>query len=310
MAAPHLADDAPLARRPSPALDYFELTKPRIMVLLLITMVGAMVWAEQGLPPLWLLAAALLGMGLSSGGASAINHALDRDLDVRMERTRDRPVAAGRVAPRPAIVFGIVLTVLGVVVLYVLTTPMAAAMALAGNLFYVLVYTMWLKRRTPQNIVIGGAAGAMPPLVGWAAVTGDVGLAAILMFGVIFLWTPPHFWALALVKQDEYEDAGVPMLPNVAGVRATTVQIIVYTIILVAFSLLPVPLGWLGVTEVILGPIYAVIALLLGLRFLQLAVRLHRDGGDLDVARETFKYSLLYLAGIFAAMAVDRVLLG
>ncbi len=303
-------DPVAVPRRPSVVLDYFELTKPRIMILLLVTMVGAMLWAEQGIPPLWLIAATLLGMGLCSGGASAMNHALDKDLDVRMERTRDRPVAAGRIEPRPAIVFGIVLTVLGVVVLYGLTTPAAAALALGGNLFYVLVYTMWLKRRTPQNIVIGGAAGAMPPLVGWAAVTGSLALAPVILFGIIFLWTPPHFWALALVKKDEYGNAGVPMLPNVRGVRATTVQIIVYTIILVLFSLIPLPLGWLSVTDAVLGPIYGVAALLLGLRFLQFAVRLHRAEGDLEIARETFRYSLLYLAGIFFAMAIDRVLLG
>jgi protoheme IX farnesyltransferase len=304
------AEPVAAPQRPSVALDYFELTKPRIMILLLITMVGAMVWAADGLPPLWLIASALLGMGLCSGGASAINHALDRDLDVRMERTRERPVAAGRLEPRPAIVFGIVLIALGTIVLLVLTTPMAAALALGGALFYVLVYTMVLKRRTPQNIVIGGAAGAMPPLVGWAAVTGSVAWAPVILFGVIFLWTPPHFWALALVKQDEYESAGVPMLPNVRGVHATTVQIVAYTVILLLFSLLPVPLAWLGATGEVLGPIYGVIALLLGLRFLQLAVRLHRAAGDLDVAREVFRFSLLYLAGIFFAMALDRALLG
>ena len=300
----------PVATRPSPLLDWFELTKPRVMVLLLITMVGAMVWAEGGVPPLWLLASALLGMGLTTGGASAINHALDRDLDRRMERTRERPVAAGRVEARPAIAFGVVLTLLGVVVLGLLTTPLAALMGLAGAAFYVGVYTMWLKRRTPQNIVIGGAAGAMPPLVGWAAVTGSIGWAALLMFGVIFLWTPPHFWALAIVKIDDYEDAGVPMLPNVAGVAATTRQMTAYTIVLIAFSLLPLPLWQLGVTDEVLGWVYGAAALLLGLRFLQLCVRLQRADGDLEVAREVFKFSLLYLAGIFLAMAVDRVLLG
>jgi protoheme IX farnesyltransferase len=305
-----MAAEAPAARTPSVLVDYFELTKPRVMVLLLLTMVGAMVWAEGGVPPVWLLAAALLGMGLTTGGASAINHALDRDLDRRMERTRDRPVAAGRLEPRPAIVFGIVLSVLGVLVLFALTTPLAALMGLVGNLFYVLVYTIGLKRRTPQNIVIGGAAGAMPPLVGWAAVTGSVGWAALLMFGVIFLWTPPHFWALAIVKFDDYEDAGVPMLPNVAGVRATTVQMTAYAAILLAFSLLPLPLWWLGVTGEVLGWLYGVAALALGLRFLQLCWRLQRAAGDLDVAREVFRFSLLYLAGIFFAMAVDRVLLG
>ncbi|MFM8612140.1 MAG: heme o synthase [Actinomycetota bacterium] len=304
------AEPVAVPRRPSVALDYFELTKPRIMILLLITMVGAMVWAADGLPPLWLVASALLGMGLCSGGASAINHALDRDLDVQMERTRDRPVAAGRIAPQPAIAFGIALVALGSVALYVLTTPLAAAFGLGGALFYVLIYTMVLKRRTPQNIVIGGAAGAMPPLVGWAAVTGSVAWAPVILFGVIFLWTPPHFWALALLKQDEYGTAGVPMLPNVRGVHATTVQIVVYTVILVAFSLIPVPLAWVGATAEVLGPLYGVIALVLGLRFLQLAVRLHRAEGDLEVAREVFKYSLLYLAGIFFAMALDLVLLG
>ena len=265
-------------RTPSLLVDYFELTKPRVMVLLLITMVGAMVWAEQGLPPLWLLGSALLGMGLTSGGASAINHALEPDLDIRMERTRQRPVAAGRIEPRPAIIFGIVLTILGVLVLAVLTQhPLAAVLALAGNLFYVGVYTMWLKRRTPQNI---------------------------------FLWTPPHFWALAIVKFDDYGDAGVPMLPNVAGIRATTLQSIVYAVLLLIFSLLPLPLWWLGVTGEVLGPLYGVIALLLGLRFLQFTVRLHQADGDLVIARETFRFSLLYLAGIFFAMALDRVLLG
>ncbi len=306
-----MAAEPVAVRQPSVALDYFELTKPSVMVLLLVTMVGAMVWAENGIPPLWLLGAALLGMGLTSGGASAINHALDRDLDVRMERTRRRPVAAGRIAPRPAILYGIVLSVLGILVLVFLTgQPLAALMALIGNLFYVFVYTIWLKRRTPQNIVIGGAAGAMPPLVGWAAVTGEIGWPALIMFGVIFLWTPPHFWALAIVKFDDYADAGVPMLPNVAGIRSTTLQMIVYTIILILFSLLPLPLAWVGVTGEVLGPLYGVLALVLGLRFLQFTLRLHRADGDIDIARETFRFSLLYLAGIFFAMALDRVLLG
>ena len=302
----------PLATQPPSALlDYFELTKPRVMVLLLITMVGAMVWAERGMPPIWLLGSALLGMALTSGGASAINHALEPDLDIRMERTKQRPVAGGRVEPRPAIIFGVVLSVLGVAVLAFLTGhPLAALMALAGNLFYVLIYTMWLKRRTPQNIVIGGAAGAMPPLVGWAAVTGEIGWPALIMFGIIFLWTPPHFWALAIVKFDEYADAGVPMLPNVAGLRTTTVQMIAYTVVLVAFSLLPLPLWWLGVTGEVLGWLYGMLAVMLGLRFLQYTLRLHRAAGDIDIARETFRFSLLYLAAIFAAIALDRVLIG
>ena len=305
-----MAAEPVATRTPSTLVDYFELTKPRVMILLLVTMVGAMVWAEGGLPPLWLLASALLGMGLTTGGASAINHALDRDLDRRMERTRDRPVAAERLEPRAAILFGIVLSVLGVAVLFALTTPLAALMGLIGNVFYVVVYTMWLKRRTPQNIVIGGAAGAMPPLVGWAAVTDSIGWAALLMFGVIFLWTPPHFWALAIVKFDDYADAGVPMLPNVAGVRPATVQMTAYAVVLLLFSLLPLPLWWLGVTGEVLGWLYGVAALLLGLRFIQLCVRLQRAGGDIAIAREVFRFSLLYLAAVFFAMAVDRVVLG
>jgi protoheme IX farnesyltransferase len=220
-----------------------------------------------------------------------------------MERTRSRPVAAGRVDPAAAIVFGAILTVFGVVVLYGLTTPLAALMALVGNLFYVFVYTIWLKRRTPQNIVIGGAAGAMPPLVGWAAVTGDMALAPLFLFGLIFLWTPPHFWALALIKRDEYANAGVPMLPVTNGVRSTTIQILVYTVILVAFSLIVVPFG-------LLSWLYGAAALVLGARFLQLAVALHRERGDDERARVTFRYSLYYLAALFIAIAVDRILLG
>jgi len=297
------ADPALTSSRTGLFADYVELTKPRIMVLLLITMVGTMAWAQNGLPPLWLIAAAVLGMGLSSAGASAINHALDRDLDRRMERTRERPVAAGRVTPSAAIVYGALLTLFGVIVLYALTTPLAALMALAGNLFYVVVYTIWLKRRTPQNIVIGGAAGAMPPLVGWAAVTGQIALAPIFLFGLIFLWTPPHFWALALVKRDEYADAGVPMLPVVRGVRSTTIQIVVYTAILVAFSLIVVPLGLLS------WP-YGIAAVLLGAWFLYLAIALHRESGEEMRARATFRYSLYYLAALFVAIALDRILLG
>ena len=288
-------------RTPSLLVDYFELTKPRVMVLLLITMVGAMVWAEQGLPPLWLLGSALLGMGLTTGGASAINHALEPDLDIRMERTRQRPVAAGRIEPRPAIIFGIVLTILGVLVLAVLTQhPLAAALALAGNLFYVGVYTMWLKRRTPQNIVIGGASGAMPPVLGWAAVTGDVTPQALTLFLIIFAWTPPHFWALALYRKHEYAKAGVPMLPVTHGDKFTRLHVLLYTIILLACSALPFVTRLSGMT-------YLVAAMALGAVFMFYAVKIYTEYSD-ELARRTFRYSILYLTLIFAALLVDHYL--
>ena len=293
-----MAAEPVVTRTPSTLVDFFELTKPRVMILLLVTMVGAMVWAEGGLPPLWLLASALLGMGLTTGGASAINHALDRDLDRRMERTRDRPVAAERLEPRAAIFFGIVLSVLGVAVLFALTTPLAALMGLIGNVFYVVVYTMWLKRRTPQNIVIGGAAGAFPPMIGWAAVTGDVSVASVVLFLLIFFWTPPHFWALALFRSGDYAKAGVPMLPVVAGAAATKRQMLIYTLILLPLSLAPFSLGTAGGW-------YAAGALCLSALFILSALRVLGSNDDRP-AKQMFGFSILYLFALFALLIVDR----
>ena len=282
--------------------DYVEILKPRIMLWLVITTVGAMGFAAHGWPGTWLLVATVIGMGLSSGGSSAINHWYDRDIDLLMVRTADRPVAAGRIAPREALAIGIALGVAGVLWLGLLVNWPAALWALAGYLFYVLVYTVWLKRRTPQNIVIGGAAGAIPPLVGWAAVTGRTDLAAVALFAIIFLWTPPHFWALAIMLEEDYESAGIPMLPNVAGREATSRQITLYTALLLAASFAPVLLGELGV-------IYAAAAALFGGRFLWLAVDL-MHAPDIPNARRTFRFSLLYLAALFVAMALDRAILG
>jgi protoheme IX farnesyltransferase len=300
-----VAAEPVVAPRPSVLVDYFELTKPRVMVLLLITMVGAMVWAEGGLPPLWLLGAALLGMGLTSGGASAINPALEPDLDIRMERTKERPVAAGRVEPRPAIAFGIVLTISGVLVLTFLTgQPLAAVMALAGNLFYVLIYTLILKRSTPQNIVIGGAAGALPPVIGWAAVTGDISLVPILLFALVFYWTPPHFWALALRIGPDYAAAGVPMLPVTAGAAETARQIWLYTILLVTISLTLWAVAGMGL-------VYLAVAVVGGAIFLLRAWRLRSDvlgDGLLRGATRLYRYSISYLTLIFAAIAIDSIL--
>ncbi len=279
--------------------DYLVLTKPGVMVLLLVTTLCAMLVAAQGVPSLWTLLWTLVGGALASGGAGAINHYVDRDIDAIMTRTRRRPLPAGRVAPEYALLFGIVLSVLAVYVLTAFVNPVAAVLSLSGNLFYVFVYTIWLKRTTPQNIVIGGAAGAVPPLVGWAAVTGQVSVPALLMFLLVFAWTPPHFWALALYKRGDYAAAGVPMLPAVRGEEETRRQILAYTVAMVLASLLFYPLGVLGVP-------YLVAAMVLGARFLWLVARLYRERSD-QLAKRVFLYSMQYLGLLFAAMVIDAV---
>jgi protoheme IX farnesyltransferase len=281
--------------------DYVTLTKPRIMSLLLLTGVAGMFVGAGGVPPLDDLAVLVVGLALACGGASALNHVLDRDIDRLMgKRTERRPVAAGRIAPAHALEFGLALSAFSFVLLATLANALTAALALAGNLFYVLVYTRWLKRWTPQNIVIGGAAGAAPPLVGWAAATGDVSLPALFLFLVVFVWTPPHFWALALLIRREYERAGVPMLPVARGERETTRQILLYTVGLVAVTLLPPLWSMFGV-------VYAVAAAVLGAWFLWLAWRLRRETTPRRAAL-VFHYSLAYLALLFVAMAVDPLI--
>jgi heme o synthase len=283
---------APLA---SPR-DYLTLTKPRIMTLLLLTGAGGMFVGAQGAPPLDLFVVAMAGLALACGGASALNHVLDRDIDRLMgSRTRNRPVASGRVTPAQALEFGLVLSALSFALLASAANLLTAVLALVGNLFYVVVYTRWLKRSTPQNIVIGGAAGAVPPLVGYAAATGDLGLPALWLFLIVFLWTPPHFWALALMIKKAYEAAGVPMLPVVRGERETARQIVLYSVGLVAFTL---------AVGLWLGPLYTVAAAILGAVLLALAALLKRD---LSTARAQvlFHYSLAYLALLFAAAAID-----
>jgi protoheme IX farnesyltransferase len=289
-----LSGSEPLSR--SPWRDYVTLTKPRIMSLLLLTGGAGMFVGAGGVPPLGRFGAMLLGLALACGGASALNHVLDRDIDRLMgKRTERRPVAAGRVPPSRALEFGLALSALSFVLLTALVNPLTAALALVGNLFYVLVYTRWLKRSTPQNIVIGGAAGAMPPLVGYAAATGDLTLTALFLFAVVFVWTPPHFWALALLIRREYEAARVPMLPVVKGERATTRQILLYTAALVALTLVPV-FGW----------VYLGAAAVLGAGFLWLAWRLLAQPTP-RLAALTFHYSLAYLALLFVAMAIDPI---
>jgi protoheme IX farnesyltransferase len=281
--------------------DYVALTKPRIMSLLLLTGFCGMVVGAEGWPGTGLVVATMTGLALACGGASTLNHVLDADIDRLMgKRTEKRPVAAGRVAPSRALEFGLALSALSFVLLASAVNVLTAAVALAGNLFYVVVYTRWLKRTTPRNIVIGGAAGAVPPLVGWAAATGNLTLPALLLFAIVFVWTPPHFWALALLIREGYAAARVPMLPVVRGERETTRQIVWYTLLLVAVSVLPFVFG-------AVGPFYLGAAVALGAVFVAMALQLLADTSRRRAAL-LFHYSLLYLALLFAAMALDFAL--
>jgi protoheme IX farnesyltransferase len=290
--APHLG----LAPRTRQLLaDYLELTKPKVQSLLLLTTIATMYVA--GNPSPGLVALTCLGGYLSAGGAGAVNHWFDRDIDKLMTRTASRPIPAGRVAPRAALIFGCLLAALSLLELSLLVNPLAAALSFSGFLGYVFIYTVWLKRRTPQNIVIGGAAGAVPPLVGWAAVTGSVSGTALFLFFIVFFWTPPHFWALSLLMKDEYKKVGVPMMPVVRGEAETRRQILLYSILLYAVTQLPFCAGGFG-------DIYLVASLTLGIGFVAGAVRLYRRA-DRASALRLYLYSLAYLALLFCAMVAD-----
>ena len=279
-----------------PWRDYVTLTKPRIMTLLLLTGAAGMFVGAQGWPDSLDFLAAMLGLALACGGASAMNHVMDADIDRLMgERTAARPVASGRVPAPRALEFGLVLMALSFALLASAVNVLTAALALAGGLFYVVVYTGYLKRSTDQNIVIGGAAGAVPPLVGFAAATGNLTLPALWLFLIVFLWTPPHFWALALMIKEHYQAANVPMLPGTRGERETTRQILLYSLVMVAFT---VAVGWW------LGPVYTIAAVLLGGYFLFLAWQLRRHGSRRNAVL-LFHYSLAYLALLFVAAAID-----
>jgi heme o synthase len=284
---------------------YVALTKPRIIELLLVTTVPTMVLAERGWPPLGLVLVTLIGGTLSAGGANAINMYVDRDIDALMERTRQRPLVTGVIAPRNALLFALVLEVVAFVVLLVGANALAAALALGAAAFYVLVYSLWLKRTSRHNIVVGGAAGAVPVLVGWAAVTGSLGWTPIVLFTAMFLWTPPHFWSLAIRYADEYRAADVPMLPAVAPVAEAARQMILYTAALVVTTLVLVPvadLGW----------IYTVVAIVLGLGFLGATVALARHPTPNTGARamKVFTFSITYVTVLFAALMIDVLVLG
>ncbi len=288
--------------------DWFDLLKPRVMTLVVFTGAIGLFIAPAPVNPL-IGAIVILSIAIATGGAGAINMWFDRDIDAVMRRTANRPVPAGRVAPVDALAYGIALSVLSVCLIG-LATNWVAAVTLAFCIFYyVVIYTMWLKRSTPQNIVIGGAAGAFPPIVGWAAATGQIGLLPVLLFAIVFFWTPPHFWSLSLYACKDYGAAGVPMLPVVKGARHTRWQILLYTILLTAVSLTPAVMG-------LTGPVYTVAAALLDAGFLVLAVRVLRDRQDATgtsltgdkPAKQAFRYSLAYLAALFGAVCVDRLI--
>jgi protoheme IX farnesyltransferase len=275
--------------------DYVELTKPKVQTLLLLTTIATMYVAGDPSPVL--VALTCLGGYLSAGGAGAVNHWFDRDIDLQMARTSNRPVPSGRVSPRAALAFGCTLAALSVLELSLTVNPLAAALSFAGFLGYVFVYTVWLKRRTPHNIVIGGAAGAVPPLVGWAAVTGSVSGTAVILFFIVFFWTPPHFWALSLLMKDEYAKVGVPMLPVVRGEAETRRQILLYSVLLYAVTQLPFCAGGFGA-------IYLVSSLALGVAFVAGAARLYRRA-DRRSALRLYLFSLVYLALLFCSMVAD-----
>jgi heme o synthase len=279
---------------------YVALTKPRIIELLLVTTVPTMVLAEGGIPSPWLMAAVVIGGTLAAGGANAINQYVDRDIDDLMRRTRHRPLPSHAISPTAALAFGIALSVVAFAWLTLTVNLLSAVLAMSATAFYVFVYTLWLKRTTPQNIVIGGAAGCVPVLVAWAAVTGEIGLPALVLFAIVFYWTPPHFWALALRYRGDYAAARVPMLPVVRGEVETARQILLYSIALIAVSLLLLPaagMGW----------IYLGAAVLLGGLFLRFALRLRADAGNGRAAIRLFRYSISYLTLLFAAVAVDAL---
>lgn len=289
-----------VTRSPGLLRDLVTLTKPRIISLLLVTTVCAMFAAEQGVPGGWLILWTVIGGYLSAGGANTINQFVDRDIDGVMGRTDRRPIVSGRISASGALAFGITLVVASVLVLGLLTTWLAAGLSLLGVALYVGLYTLWLKRTTIHNIVIGGAAGAVPPLVGWAAVTGDLTFGAVLLFAIVFVWTPPHFWALALMIKGDYTQAGVPMLPVVYGEAATRLQVLLWTLVMLGTTLLPYAAG--------AGVVYLAGALVLGLPFLWMAVQLWRGDTGRPWAAITFHYSLLYLALLFVVVAVDAAL--
>ena len=279
---------------------YVALTKPRIIELLLVTTVPTMIVAEKGLPSIWLMAATVVGGTLAAGGANAINMYVDRDIDQVMDRTKKRPIAAGLVTPRAALTFAIAIEAAAFVFLWTTVNLLSAALAVSACLFYVFVYTLWLKRTSSRNIVIGGAAGAAPVLIGWSAVTNSLDWAPVVLFAIIFYWTPPHFWALAIRYRDDYAKADVPMLPVVASLRTTATRILLYTLLLWGLTVLFAPVAGMG-------DLYLAAAVVLGAVFTLQSARLLRDP-NAQLAMRVFTWSISYITLLFGAMALDQLL--
>ncbi len=282
--------------------DYFELTKPRVVVLIVFTAIVGMFVSVPGWPGAQALLFGTLGIGLASSSAAVFNHVLDARIDVQMMRTRGRPLPQGKLTERSALTFAAILCVLSMAVLWSLVNPLTAILTFFSLIGYAVVYNAWLKRATPQNIVIGGAAGAAPPVLGWTAVTNEIDSGALLLFLIIFVWTPPHFWALAIARREEYAKVDIPMLPVTHGDAFTRLQILLYTILLTLVTILPYLIGMSGL-------IYLVTALVLDAWFLQFAIRLYRVPGDDTLPMRTFRFSITYLCCLFAAILIDHYLL-
>jgi protoheme IX farnesyltransferase len=282
--------------------DYFELGKPKVVALIVFTAVVGMFLAVPGLPPLAALVFGTIGIGLAASSAAAINHVVDRRYDEQMARTMGRPIPSGAVTTSQALAYAAVIGVLSMLVLWILVNPLTAVLTFASLIGYAFLYTVWLKHVTPQNIVIGGAAGAAPPVLGWTAVTNSVDPHSLLLFLIIFAWTPPHFWALAIARRDDYARAGIPMLPVAYGIEFTRLHILLYTIILVIVTLLPYLTGMTGL-------IYLAVAAVLGAVFIRHAVALRRDGAPPELPMKVFRYSINYLMLLFAALLIDHYVL-
>lgn len=282
--------------------DYYELTKPRVVVLIVFTAIVGMFLAVPAWPGLPALVFGTLGIGLAASSAAVFNHVLDAHIDIHMLRTRGRPLPQGRVSERSALGFASVVGVISMIILWFLVNPLTAALTFTSLIGYAVIYTVFLKRATPQNIVIGGAAGAAPPILGWTAVTGEIHSNALLLFLIIFLWTPPHFWALAIARKEEYAKVGIPMLPVTHGEAYTRLNILLYTILLVVITIVPYLTGMSGL-------IYLFSALPLGAVFLYYAIRMRRDEQDLELPMRTFRFSITYLALLFTALLIDHYLL-
>jgi len=282
--------------------DYYELTKPRVVMLIVFTAVVGMFLAVPGWPGAGAMLFGTIGIGMAASSAAVFNHVLDARIDIHMLRTRGRPLPQGRVSESNALAFASLICVLSMIVLWFLVNPLTAMLTFASLIGYAVVYTVFLKRATPQNIVIGGAAGAAPPILGWSAVTGEITSGALLLFLIVFVWTPPHFWALAIARKDEYAKAGIPMLPVTHGEAYTRLSILLYTILLVLITILPYLTGMSGL-------IYLATALLLDGAFLNYAVRMKIDSDDVELPMRTFRFSITYLAALFAALLVDHYFL-